>query len=180
MRSAAFGEPSCAYKPAEHNQQESEGQPSKALGRGDNSAPATTYEQELQAAKEKRDKDRALVGLGRAGPTNAGEGKQEIFAQYAAIVAALRDKYEASQADGTAPKPAAATTRNTSPAATRAGDDPRRRQDTRRPARAKRRTRTPTPDALAKAQDRLDEETRHKAKLEQLNAELRQRSRRTR
>src|SRR3954447_16448759 len=93
-----------AYKPAERNQQESEGQASKASAEdGDKAAPATTYEQELQAAREKRDKELESASSEGTDQRTLEKKKQEIFAQYAAIVAALRDKYEASQADGTAP-----------------------------------------------------------------------------
>lgn len=176
--STTIAAPTGAYKPAQRREQESEGQASKASAQdGDKAAPPATYDQELQAAKEKRDKELEAASSEGTDQRTLEKKKQEIFAQYAAIVAALRDKYEASQADGTAPKPASRY--NTKYKAGRdksGGDDAAASQkDDRKGGKSKKKNKDADADALAEAQDRLDEENaRHKARLEQLNADLRQ------
>lgn len=141
----------------------------------DAQAPAAggTYEQEMQAAKEKRDKDLEAAASEETDRRKLEKKKQQIFAQYAAIAAALRDKYEASQpadpataqprggkyrAKARTPRPDANAPASEAP---KTGERPRKGRD---PA-----------NALAEAQKSLDEEnSRHLAKVEQLNAQLEQ------
>ena len=157
-----------AYKPAERRQQAAESEPAKAA----DEATATTYEQELQAAREKRDKDLEDVAANETDRKTLDKRKQEIFSQYAAIVAALRDKYQATQPQDPATPPrsgkSARTTRKevdkdpaADDAATGKSKDAKKKRN--------------LDDALATAQEKLDEENRrHKTKLDQLNAQLRQ------
>src|SRR5688572_18394128 len=84
-----------AYKPAERRAQEAEAQPAQDA----EPAVAPTYEEELRVAKEKRDKELQDVAAGETDQRTLEKKKQEIFAQYAAIVAALRDKYAAAHPD---------------------------------------------------------------------------------
>jgi hypothetical protein len=175
--SMTLAAPTGAYKPAQRREQESEGQASKASAEeGDKAAPPATYEQELQAAKEKRDKDLEAASIAGTDQRTLEKKKQEIFAQYAAIVAALRDKYEASLADGTASKPASRyNTKYKTGRDKGAGDDASSQKDDKKGGKSKKKYKDADADALFEAQERLDEENaRHKAKLEQLNADLRQ------
>jgi hypothetical protein len=180
-QSATFGaakrEQKRAYKPAERR--ESDGRGSKASADDDKpAAPATTYEQELQVAKDKRDKDLEALNSDQPDQRTLEKRKQEIFAQYAAIVAALRDKYQASQPDGTASKPVSRYNTKAKGGRDKKGeDDADARQDDRKSGKAgnKKKNKDADADALAEAQDRLDEENaRHAARMEQLNADLRQ------
>jgi hypothetical protein len=174
---AAKREQKRAYKPAERR--ESDERASKASADDDKSAaPTTTYEQELQVAKDKRDKDLEALNSDQPDQRTLEKRKQEIFAQYAAIVAALRDKYQASQPDGTASKPVSRyNTKAKGGRDKRGDDDADAKQDDRKGGKGanKKKNNDADADALAEAQDRLDEEnTRHAAKLEQLSADLRQ------
>jgi hypothetical protein len=174
---AARREPKRAYKPAERR--ESEERASKASAEDDKSAaPATAYEQELQVAKDKRDKDLEALNSDQPDQRTLEKRKQEIFAQYAAIVAALRDKYQASQPDGTASKPASRYNTRAKGGRDKKGDDDADvKQDDRKGGKSgsKKKNKDADDDALAEAQDKLDDENaRHAAKLEQLNADLRQ------
>ena len=157
-----------AYKPAERRQQEAEAQAAQDA----EPAVAGTYEEELKVAKEKRDKELQDATSAETDQRTLEKKKQEIFAQYAAIVAALKDKYELAHADdaeSTKPgknKPRTRTARSKNADSDAAADDeakPRKRN-------AKGRN---TPNALAEAQEKLDEEnTRHREKLDDLNAQL--------
>src|SRR5438874_10740530 len=91
------GSSQSAYKPAERRRQEQEKDAQKSKDAQE--PPDTTYEQELQAAKEKRDKDLQDAAANETSPRSLEKRKQEIFAQYAAILAALRDKYQEAHPD---------------------------------------------------------------------------------
>jgi hypothetical protein len=174
--SAAFGaakrEQKRAYKPAERR--EAEDRASKASADDDKSAPATTYEQELQTAKDKRDKDLEALNKDQPDQRTLEKRKQEIFAQYAAIVAALRDKYQASQPEGAASKPASRYNTKAKGGRDKKAEDVDEKQDDRKGGKAAKKKGKDS-DALAEAQEKLDEENaRHTAKLEQLNGDLRQ------
>lgn len=167
-----------AYKPAQR-QQDADAQPSKAAADAETTAPDATYEQELQAARDKRDKDLEDASNSDTDRRTLEKRKQEIFAQYAAIVAALRDKYQAAHANDPAPADADAKA-GTKPAKGKAGRprpvDPEVMPDEpSKPGKSKsgsKKTRD-TADALADAQAKLDEEnTRHQAKLDELNDQL--------
>ena len=86
--------------------------------------------------------------------------KAEIFGQYAAIVAALRDKYEQSVRDGTTPPPAPAKGK----ARTKAGRQPPPEQSAETPPtkakeRPKKQPKNPA-GSLEDAQEKLDEENK--------------------
>lgn len=172
---APRSEKSRAYKPAERREQEADGARASAVA-SDDSAPVTTYEQELQAAKEKRDQDLDNATTESADRRSLEKKKQQIFAQYAAIVAALKDKYEAAhpnEAGAARPAPGKAKgkprTARAKPVddAGRAGRSPRGKAGNQK-ARA-------TSDSLAEAQEKLEvENSRHAARLEQLNDQLKQ------
>jgi hypothetical protein len=163
------------YKPAQERQQPREADAKSKTANADTAAPDATYERELEAARLKRDKD--LEDASNAGTDRRAleKRKQEIFAQYAAIVAAIRDKYEAAHAND--PVPADADTRAGKGRAGRPRpvepevmpDDPQK------PGKSKDRSKKSrdTSDALADAQAKLDEENaRHQAKLDELNDQL--------
>src|SRR5687767_2271350 len=83
-----------AYKPSERRQQrQAEAEPTQAA---DAPAAGGTYEEEIQAAKDKRDRDLEAATQAETDRRKLEDRKAKIFAQYAAIVAALRDKYEQS------------------------------------------------------------------------------------
>lgn len=161
-----------AYKPAERRQKAAEPAAS------DTSPPEadTTLEQELQAAKEKRDKELENAAANETDRKTLDKRKQEIFSQYAAIVVALRDKYQAAHPDDPAANPPksgkagkAARQKNVDPAP--AADD----EDGGGKSRASKKKSRNLDDALATAQEKLDDEnSRHKKKLDELNAQLRQ------
>jgi hypothetical protein len=169
-----------AYKPAERSQQASDEQAPKPPPKdGDGVAPAATYEQELQAAKDKRDKDLEALNSDQPDRRTLEKRKQEIFSQYAAIVAALRDKYEASQLDaGTTSKPGSRyNTKAKGGRDKKAADDTAdAKQDDRKNGKGnKKKTKDADGDALAEALEKLDEENaRHASRMEELNADLRQ------
>jgi hypothetical protein len=175
--SAAFGaakrEQKRAYKPAERR--EAEDRASKASADDDKSAPATTYEQELQTARDKRDKDLDALNKDQPDQRTLEKRKQEIFAQYAAIVAALRDKYQASQPEGAASKPASRYNTKAKGGRDKKAEDVDEKQDDRKGGKAaKKKGKDSDADALAEALEKLhDEDARHTAKLEQLNGDLR-------
>jgi hypothetical protein len=158
-----------AYKPAERRQQEAEAQAAQAA-QDAGEKPAATYDEELEIAKEKRDRDLQDATDNETSRRKLEERRQEIFAQYAAIVAALKDKYEAAHPDEAATakpnsgkKPKAGRAK---PAGEQAPDD--------KPRGRGRKGREPA-GALADAQEKLDaENARHDAKLDQLNAQLEQ------
>lgn len=173
--SAPRGDKPRAYKPAERRQQEAETSRAAAADPGER-APVTTYEQELQAAKEKRDQDLDNAAGEAADRRSLEKKKQEIFSQYAAIVAALRDKYEAAHPDEAAPsRPAPGKAKGRPKTARPKPIDPAEEIEARPKSKpGKRKGRTPT-DTLADAQEKLDEENaRHAAKVEQLNGQLKQ------
>ena len=164
-----------AYKPSERRQQQqAEAEPAQAAD-----APAgTTYEEEIEAAKAKRDKDLEAAAAAETNRRKLEDRKAEIFAQYAAIVAALRDKYEQSVKDGKTPPPPAQARGK---ARTKAGRQPPPEQSESAetpPAKAKERQKKQPKNAagsLEDAQEKLDEENkRHQARLDELNAQLQQ------
>jgi hypothetical protein len=164
-----------AYKPAQEQQPDADAQPGKAAADADTTAPDATYEQELQAARDKRDKD--IEDASNAGTDRATleKRKQEIMAQYAAILAKMRDKYEAAHANDPAPADANAKTGKgkvgrTKPAEPEVMPDEPSKQGKSKDRNKKTRD---TSDALADAQAKLDEEnTRHQSKLDELNDQL--------
>lgn len=139
-------------------------------------APDTAeYEKELQAAQEQRDKELADAAAGDSDRRTLEKRKQEIFAKYAKIVAALRDKYEAANPDDTATAQPKAGKRKVGRQKD-AEPDPNA-DDTAAAGKNKGRNKKgrDSAGALAAAQEKLDEEnTRHQAKLDQLNAQLQQ------
>ena len=162
-----------AYKPAAQRQA-AEAQPSQASSQdGEAATPGSGYEQELQAAKEQRDRDLQAAATEETDRRKLERKKQQIFAQYAAIAAALRDKYEASQpADAATATPPGGKKAARAKAAKPGTVAPA--GDTARPRERARKGRDPA-SALADAQQKLDEENaRHQAKLDQLNAQLEQ------
>ena len=160
-----------AYKPAERRQQqrEADAQPSAA---------GATYETELQAAKEKRDKDLADASANETDRRALEKRKQEIMSQYAAILAALRDKYQASRGqDPRDPRADPAPARKPGKAGRQNKAQPDASAD--EPAAGKARDRNRKSrnagDSLEAAQANLDEENqRHQSKLAQLNTQLQQ------
>ena len=161
-----------AYKPSERKQQQAEAEPAQAA---DAPAAGGTYEEEVQAAKDKRDRDLEAASKAETDRRKLEDRKAEIFAQYAAIVAALRDKYEQSVKDGTTPPPAPAKGK----ARTKVGRQPPPDQSAEAPpAKAKERQKKQPKKAagsLADAEAKLDEENkRHEGKLDELNAQLQQ------
>jgi hypothetical protein len=155
-----------AYKPADSRQKAAEAEPADA------SPPdaGSTLEQELQAAKEKRDKDLEDAAANETDRKTLDKRKQEIFSQYAAIVAALRDKYQAAHPGDPAANP---------PTSGKPGKAERKKNVAEEPApedtKASRKKGRNPEDALAAAQVKLDEENqRHQSKLQQLNAQLRE------
>jgi hypothetical protein len=147
--------PRRAYKPSERRQQKAEAQPSQASDpQPEEKTAGTTYEQELEAAKEKRARDLQEAAATETSRRKLEERKSQIFAQYAAIIAALKDKYEAAHGPQ---DPPAAKPGKTKPKAGR-----------QKPAKS----RDPAA-ALAEAQENLDaENARHEAKMDQLNGQL--------
>ena len=170
-QSAVLGAPKQekrAYKPAERRQQAAESETAQST----QDAPASTYELELQAAREKRDKDLEDAAANETDRRTLDKRKQEIFSQYAAIVAALRDKYEATRPEESSTPPKSGKTAKTGrkvgqkPPADDAA--PEKSKDGRKKGRN-------LDDALAEAQEKLDvENRRHQSKVDQLNAQLRQ------
>src|SRR5688500_13855943 len=110
-----------AYKPSERRQQQqAEGEPAQAADAPAAAPAGTTKEEEAQAPKVKRYKDCEAVAAQETDRRKMEDRKAEIFGQYAAIVAAPRDKYEQSVKDGTTPPPAQAKGK----ARTKAGRQP--------------------------------------------------------
>jgi hypothetical protein len=156
-----------AYKPAEKRQKAAEAEPS------DTPDADKTLEEALQEAREKRDKDLEDAAANETDRKTLDKRKQEIFSQYAAIVAALRDKYNATHPDDPAVKPPASGKTAKAGRPKNVDPDPATDDET-ADAKGKKKGRK-TEDALAAAQEKLDEENdRHRSKLEQLNAQLRQ------
>jgi hypothetical protein len=100
-----------AYKPAQWREQEEQAtqaarREAAAPAKDDTAVPANVtdpeaYKKELDAAKEQRDRD--LKDAAKETDRRKFQKRQEeIFAQYAAILSAMRDKYDASKTgDGT-------------------------------------------------------------------------------
>lgn len=160
-----------AYKARDKQRATEAQQPAQAAAREGEAAPAMGYEAELLAAKERRDKDIANATATETDRRALEKRKMEIFADYAAIVAALRDKYYAENPDAAKPKAqptAKPRPKNGKPdvAAEKPASPPRK-------DRAKK-PRGDEPGTLADAEGKLAEEnTRHQAKLDTLNAQLR-------
>jgi hypothetical protein len=144
-----------------------EAQPAQSTGKVGESAPGAGLEAELEAAREKRDRQLEEATANETDRRALEKKKTEIFAQYAAIVAGLRDKYY-EQHPEEAPKPQAGSKR---PKASKRPPAP-----TEDPAPAPRKARKSRGDeagSLAEAEQQLaDENARHAAKLESLNAQL--------
>jgi hypothetical protein len=134
------------------------------------------FGRELQAARDQRDRDLKEAAK-ETDRKRFEKRKADIFAQYASIVAAMRDKYTAAS-----PPPKTAKTSKTAKPATVRPTAGERFSAAARPAAPKsKRPPEPTPPAedpaalLADAQKRLDDENaRHGAKLEELNAQLKE------
>jgi hypothetical protein len=163
-----------AYKPRQ-GQRAAEAQPAQASSKDEETAPPAGYDAELQAAKEKRDKELESASA-ETDRRTLEKRKTEIFAQYAQIVAALRDKYYEENPDAakgqaqSSAKPRAKAGTN----ATKRDPAPAQQEATPRKERAKK-PRADEPESLADAEQKLDEEnTRHQAKLDGLNAQLQQ------
>ena len=159
-----------AYKPAERRQA---AQPSNASAQAsDGAAPSATYEQELQEARARRDRQLSDAAAGEADQRSLEKKKQEIFAQYAAIVAALRDKYEAAHSDDTAVAPKPGKTRPRSRYDNAKGSDVG--ADRGASKTGKNDKGRGSANALGAAQEKLAEENaRHASRIEELNAQLR-------
>jgi hypothetical protein len=207
---AAAAGPRRAYKPAQRRAQEDEATQAArreaAPAKDDAAVPANitdpeAYKKELDAAKEQRDRD--LKEAAKETDRRKFQKRQEeIFAQYASILAAMKDKYDASQADaapvqqtpprsgkggksvasrgGTSERYATPPRTDTRKRSTRSYDDDLQ-PDPRPPAPKGKKSKT-TPrkgggdnagDGLAEAQKRLDDEnSRHDSVMEQLNKDL--------
>jgi len=169
---AADAAPKRAYKARQQEAAEADAQPSAASSPA---TPSANYERELQAARE--DRDKKLQSLDEEGMDRRTleKRKTEIFAEYAKILAAMRDKYEASNP----PPPPAPTTTKRKPTRTagtaRATPPPPPPARSTRNSRSNGRANQDTQSALADAERKLQEENdRHAAKMEELNAQLRQ------
>jgi hypothetical protein len=159
-----------AYKPRQ-KQQAAEAQPAQASAKDEETTPPAGYEAELQAAKEKRDKELESV-TAETDRRTLEKRKTEIFAQYAAIVAALRDKYYEENPE--AAKGQAEAGAKPRPKAGKRDPGTSEPQAAPRKDRAKM-PRAQEPESLADAEQKLDEENaRHQAKLDTLNAQLQQ------
>lgn len=138
------------------------------------------YEQELQVAKEDRDRKLDEAAQQETDRERLEKRKGEIFSQYARIVAALRDKYKEQQArtpaatdppaaEDAPPKKGSRYRRSPEPA-----DEPDRTPASARRGKNKDRDAGSTRGSLEDAQRELDEENaRHQAKLDELNGQLR-------
>jgi hypothetical protein len=159
-----------AYKPRDR-QRAAEAQPAQASAKEGDGAPAAGYEAELQAAKEKRDKELEAASA-ETDRRTLEKRKTEIFAQYAQIVAALRDKYYEENPDA-AKQQAEASSKPRPKAGKR---DPATAEPQAAPGKDRaKKPRAAEPESLADAQQKLDEENaRHQAKLDALNAQLRE------
>jgi hypothetical protein len=100
-----------AYKPAQQRQQDDAAEPAarrEAPAKEEPSVPAAVtdpeaYKKELDAAREQRDRD-LKDAANETDRRRFEKRKEEIFARYAAILAAMRDKYEANQAEAGEPE----------------------------------------------------------------------------
>ena len=134
------------------------------------------FGRELQAARDQRDRDLKEAAK-ETDRKRFEKRKADIFAQYASILAAMRDKYTAASP----PKQPAKSGKTTKPATVRPTAGERFSAAARPAAPKSKRPPEPTPPAedpaalLADAQKRLDDENaRHGAKLEELNAQLKE------
>jgi len=173
LQQVAWGAPrkSGAYKPAV---QDTDAQ--KSADSQDATDAPKTYEQELQAARDKRDKDLDDAAEKETDARKLNKRKQEILAQYTAILAALRDKYletHPDDANATNPKQGKSKARS---GAYKPANDPSDDDTPTKPERPKNRKKVRDPAALlADAQDDLDDENaRHQSKLDDLNAQLKE------
>jgi hypothetical protein len=168
MLGAQDGGQKRAYKPRQA-QSAAEAQPAQASSQDERTAPPAGYDAELQAAKEKRDKELETVTANETDRRTLEKRKTEIFAQYAAIVAALRDKYYEENPDAKPQPQAGAKSRPKAPKRDPAVGAP---QPTPRKDRAKK-PRGEEGETLADAEQKLNEENaRHQTKLETLNDQL--------
>jgi hypothetical protein len=206
----AASAPQRAYQPAQRRAQEDQATQAArreaAPARDDAAVPANVtdpeaYKKELDAAREQRDRD--LKEAAKETDRRKFQKRQEeIFAHYASILAAMKDKYDASHADADALKQTPPRSgKGGKSVATRSGTSERYATPTRTDSR-KRGTRSydddvqpdpqpPAPkgkksktssrkggaadagDALAEAQKRVDDENgRHDSVMEQLNKDL--------
>ena len=175
MQSATVGAPKKeqkrAYKPAQQRE-EADAQPAQAKD-GDAPAAAGTFEEELKAAKEKRDKDLEDAAAEGADRRTLEQRKEKIFAQYAAIVAALRDKYEAAHPDDATTRYNTKNRGKTKSTRAKPPADDDATPDTPKSRQKNKKNKDGDSDALAEAQEKLDEENaRHQAKMDQLNGQL--------
>jgi hypothetical protein len=207
---AAAAAPQRAYKPAQRRAQEDEATQAArreaAPARDDAAVPANVtdpeaYKKDLDAARDQRDRD--LKEAAKETDRRKFQKRQEeIFAQYASILAAMKDKYDASHADadavqqtpprsgkggksvatrsGTSERYATPTRTDTRKRSTRSFDDDVQ-PDPQPPAPKGKKSKGSTRkggavdagDSLAEAQKRLDDEnSRHDSAMEQLNKDL--------
>jgi hypothetical protein len=149
-----------AYKPAERRRAEAEAAAADA-------AAGNSYEAELQAAKEQR--DRELKELeGETDRRTLEKRKSEIFAKYAQILAAMRDKYNEQNPPAADPEqtPAKSQAKRT----TKKAPPPLPAQ---KPRTRSGRGAKSSDAALEEAQRKLqDENDRHATRLDELNAQL--------
>lgn len=158
----------------------------RAAASADPAEPADAYAKELQAARDQRDKELAEATK-ETNRRRFEKRKEEIFARYAAIVAAMRDKYEAAHAeaaDGLPPvQPAQRPGTRRRPGAVRpaTAERPGRPEWDKPDApgaqspRKNRRTSNPADagDDPASARQKLEEEVaRNHARLQGLNKQL--------
>ena len=197
--------PRRAYKPAERREQaqadaaaEAAPAANREQANDDTVVPAgvtdpEAYKRDLKAARDQRDRD--LKDAEKETDRRKFEKrKEQIFTQYAAILAEMREKYVANQGDKSAATKQ--QPKGTKKSGTGRPSVPERysRPDTKRksprrdeevsvpdeapPARgtaksAKRKSGPDDGDTLADAQKRLDDENkRHEAEMEQLNKQL--------
>jgi hypothetical protein len=175
-----------AYKPAERRQQQDQDQeeavqaarrtpaPAPAPSNDDSSIPPNVtdpeaYKKELDAARDQRDRD--LKDAAKETDRRKFEKrKEEIFARYASIVAAMRDKYEAHQAEtGETLQQPQRTGKNSKTAAVRPGSTDRS-GTTERPGRPESRQQRTVRRDDADARADSDTSARGKAKTSRKRA----------
>ena len=169
---SADAAPKRAYKARQQDVAEADAQSASA---STPATPSAEYEKELHAARA--DRDKKLQSLDEEGidRRTLEKRKTEIFAEYARILAAMRDKYEAANPP---PPPAPTPTKRK---ATRSTGTARATPPPPPPARNTRNSRSngqakkDNGSALVDAERKLQEENdRHAAKMEELNAQLSQ------
>ena len=207
---AATARPRRAYKPAQRRAEEDQATQAArrdaAPARDDAAVPPNitdpeAYKKDLDAAREQRDRDLKEAAK-ETDRRNFQKRQEEILAQYASILAAMKDKYDASHADadavqqtpqrpgkggkavasrgGTSERYATPSRTDTRKRSTRSYDDdvqPDPQPSAPKGKKSKTSTRKGAADdagdGLAEAPKRLvDENSRHDSVMEQLNKDL--------